>query len=278
MKKAKPAKKKASVKKRKAAKKASAPKKKKTAAKKVNAKKKAVKKTPAKKKAKATKKPVKKGKATKKAKVAKKKAAPKKKKVIKKTAAKKAKIVKKAASQKVKVAKKALVKKPAAAKPKVEKVSLPSTRAIDDLQRQMAVFTVCSCQLEGPSTTAKVAAQLGVDEHCVIKTMVLEDEFGKPMLVLIPGDQEISLEELAATIGAQQVSLCSAELAEVHTGYESDATSPFGIQKVMPVFMEKSVAMMPEIYLGAGKRGLFAKMSPDEVIDKLKPFMVSVTK
>jgi len=65
---------------------------------------------------------------------------------------------------------------------------------------------------------------------------------------------------------------------EVHTGYETGAISPFGIQKVMPAFMEKSIAMLPEIYLGAGQRGLLVKMSSAELIDKLKPFMVSIAK
>jgi Cys-tRNA(Pro) deacylase len=129
-----------------------------------------------------------------------------------------------------------------------------------------------------PWSIEQQAAELKVDPHCIIQTLVMEDEVGKPMLVLMHGDQEVSPEELAATIGAQQISACTEELTEVHTGYERGAISPFGIQKVMPAFMEKSIAMMPEIYVGAGQRGLLAKMKPGELIEKLKPFMVSIAK
>lgn len=253
-------------------------------------KKPAKKKVPAKKKAKA----LKKSKPIKKKKVVKKAAAPKKKKAVKKVKTlkkakvakkakpvKKAKAVKKAKPKKAAVSKKVnSVKKPAikkAAAPKT-KVSLPATRAVQDLQRQKAVFTLCSCQMADSWSIEQQAAQLKVDPHCIIQTLVMEDEVGKPMLVLMHGDQEVSPEELAAVIGARQISACTEELTEVHTGYERGAISPFGIQKVMPAFMEKSIAMMPEIYLGAGQRGLLAKMKPAELIDKLKPFMVSISK
>jgi len=245
------------------------------------------------------KKPAKKAKVIKKKKVVKKVAAPKKKKVVKKAkpakktkpkkaavaklktkkkavASKKVKTAKKIAPpKKVKAAKKAPVKK--AAPPK-KTVSLPETPAVQDLQKQNSVFTVCSCQYTEPEAVQQAAAELNVDPHCIIKTLVMEDELGKPLLVLVPGDQDVSTEELAATIGAQEISFCSPELMEVHTGYETGAISPFGIQKVMPVFMEKSIAMLPEIYLGAGQRGLLVKMSSAELIDKLKPFMVSIAK
>ena len=258
-KKAKALKKSKPIKKKKVVKKAAAPK-----------KKKAVKKVKAVKKAKPVKKvkPVKKAKAVKKSK-------PKKAAISKKVKAKKAASPKKAAVKKVKAVKKPAVKKAGAPK---TKVSLPATRAVQDLQRQKAVFTLCSCQMADSWSIEQQAAQLKVDPHCIIQTLVMEDEVGKPMLVLMHGDQEVSPEELAAVIGARQISACTEELTEVHTGYERGAISPFGIQKVMPAFMEKSIALMPEIYLGAGQRGLLAKMKPAELIDKLKPFMVSIAK
>lgn len=260
MKKKKAAKKKAPAKKKTKALKKSKPIKKKKVVKKtaISKKKKTLKKT----------KPVKKAKAVKKAK-------PKKAAVSKKIKAKKAAGFKKAAVKKVKAVKKPAAKK--AGTPKT-KVSLPATPAVQDLQRQKAVFTLCSCQMTEPWSIEQQAAQLKVDPHCIIQTLVMEDEVGKPMLVLMHGDQEVSPEELAATIGAQQILACNEELTEVHTGYERGAISPFGIQKVMPAFMEKSIAMMPEIYVGAGQRGLLAKMKPSELIEKLKPFMVSIAK
>jgi len=266
MKKKKPAKKKVPAKKKAKALKKSKPVKNKKVVKKVAApkKKKVVKKVKAVKKAK----PIKKVKAVKKTK-------PKKAAVSKKVKAKKAASPKKAAVKKVKAVKKPAVKKTGTPK---TKVSLPATPAVQDLQRQKAVFTLCSCQMADSWSIEQQAAQLKVDPHCIIQTLVMEDEIGKPMLVLMHGDQEVSSEELAAIIGAQQISACSEELTEVHTGYERGAISPFGIQKVMPAFMEKSIAMMPEIYLGAGQRGLLAKMKPAELIDKLKPFMVSIAK
>lgn len=266
MKKKKPAKKKVPAKKKAKALKKSKPIKKKKVVKKAAApkKKKVVKKAKAVKRAK----PVKKTKATKKAK-------PKKAAVSKKAKAKKVASPKKAVAKKVKAVKKPAVKKPGVPK---TKVSLPATPAVQDLQRQKAVFTLCSCQMADPWSIEQQAAQLKVDPHCIIQTLVMEDEVGKPMLVLMHGDQEVSPEELAATIGAQQITACNEELTEVHTGYERGAISPFGIQKVMPAFMEKSIAMMPEIYVGAGQRGLLAKMKPGELIEKLKPFMVSIAK
>jgi len=260
------------MKKKKAAKKKAPAKKKANALKKSKPikKKKVVKKTAISKKKKTLKKakPIKKAKAVKKAK-------PKKAAISKKVKAKKAARPKKAAVKKVKAVKKPAAKK--AGTPKT-KVSLPATPAVQDLQRQKAVFTLCSCQMTEPWSIEQQAAQLKVDSHCIIQTLVMEDEVGKPMLVLMHGDQEVSPEELAATIGAQQITACSEELTEVHTGYERGAISPFGIQKVMPAFMEKSIAMMPEIYVGAGQRGLLAKMKPAELIEKLKPFMVSIAK
>ncbi|MGD0021265.1 MAG: YbaK/EbsC family protein, partial [Smithellaceae bacterium] len=91
-------------------------------------------------------------------------------------------------------------------------------------------------------------------------------------------DKEVATDALAATIGAQVISPCRPEVAEGHTGYQVGGTSPFGIQKIIPVFMERSIADLPNIYINAGKRGLLAQMSPVDLINILKPFMVSVAR
>jgi Cys-tRNA(Pro) deacylase len=220
--------------------------------------------------------PAKKGKVGKKAKKTK-KAAISKKKVVKKavpkkkTAPKKKAVKKAATKKKLKVAKKVPIKKVAA-----PKVSMPSTPAVDDLLKYGAEFTLSSYSYAEPGGTKQPADQLGVNEHIILKTIVMEDENGKPLIVLMHGDKNVSPEALAQTIGAQRINVCAPNTAQQLTGYQFGCISPFGIQKVIPVFMERSIADLPEVYINAGKLGLMAKMSPFEVVDILKPFMVSV--
>jgi Cys-tRNA(Pro) deacylase len=132
-------------------------------------------------------------------------------------------------------------------------------------------------QYEEPGGTKQSAIKLGVDEHIVIKTLIMEDENGKPLIILMHGDKEVSTDALAAIIG-ERVSPCKPEVAQGHTGYQIGGTSPFGIRKVIPVFMERTIADLPKIYINAGQRGLLAQMSSAELIDILKPFMVSVAR
>jgi Cys-tRNA(Pro) deacylase len=220
------------------------------------------------------KKPVKKAKAVKKAAVSKKSVAQKvqaskKPKIVKKTALKKLKPLKK-----IKAVKK--VKAPETAPAK--KSPVPITLAVQDLQRQKIKFTLHPYQYEEPGGTKQSAMKLGVDEHSIIKTLIMEDENGKPLIILMHGDKEVATDALASIIGAQTVSPCKPEVAEMHTGYQVGGTSPFGIQKIIPVFMERTIADLPSIYINAGQRGLLAQMSSAALIDILKPFMVSVAR
>ena len=238
-------------------------------------KKKSVKKAKAPKKKKLAKKakPVKKVKAAKKFK-APKKAKPKKKIVKKVQALKKPKAIKK-----VKAVKKAKApKKPPVKKISIPKAPAPTTPAIQDLRRRNIKFTLHPYLYEEPGGTQQSASKLGVDEHIVIKTLVMEDEYGKPLIMLMHGDKEVATDALAATIGAQRALPCTPEIAREHTGYQVGGTSPFGIQKVIPVFMERTIADLPSIYINAGQRGLLAQMSSAALIDILKPFMVSVAR
>lgn len=206
--------------------------------------------------------PIKKAKTVKKAKVLEKAKAVKRVKFPKKVAVKKARAVKKV---------KAPIKAP------VKKVKAPSTPALQDLQKLKVKFTLHPYQYEEPGGTKQSAIKLGVDEHIVIKTMIMEDENGKPLIILMHGDKEVSTDALAAIIG-ETVSPCKPEIAQRHTGYQIGGTSPFGIRKVIPVFMERTIADLPKIYINAGQRGLLAQMSSAELIDILKPFMVSVAR
>jgi len=117
---------------------------------------------------------------------------------------------------------------------------------------------------------------LGVDEHCVIKTLVMEDETGKLLIILMPGDKEVSTKSIARIIGVKSISPCNPVIAEKHTGYKVGGTSPFGTKKVMPVYMEATIADLPEIFINAGSRGLLAQMSSSELLRILKPIAVSV--
>jgi len=224
-------------------------------------------------------KPTKKVKAAKKFKTAK-KAKPKKKVVKKVRALKKPKAIKKVKPvKKVKAVKKAKApKKPPVKKVSTPKAPAPTTSAIQDLQRRNIRFTLHPYQYEEPGGTQQSAMKLGIAEHIIIKTLVMEDEYGKPLIMLMHGDKEVATDALAATIGAQRVFPCTPEIAQGHTGYQVGGTSPFGIQKVIPVFMERSIADLPSIYINAGQRGLLAQMSSAELIDILKPFMVSVAR
>jgi len=212
--------------------------------------------------------PIKKAKTVKKAKVLEKVKAVKRVQAPKKAAVKKVKALKKV---------KAVKKVKAPIKAPVKKVKVPSTPALQDLQRLKVKFTLHPYQYEEPGGTKQSAIKLGVDEHIVIKTLIMEDENGKPLIILMHGDKEVSTDALAAIIG-ETVSPCKPEIAQRHTGYQIGGTSPFGIRKVIPVFMERTIADLPKIYINAGQRGLLAQMSSAELINILKPFMVSVAR
>ena len=104
----------------------------------------------------------------------------------------------------------------------------------------------------------------------------MEDETGKPLIILMHGDKEVSTKSLARAIGAKSVSPCNPAMAEKHTGYKVGGTSPFGTKKAMPVYIETTIADLPEIFINAGSRGLLARMSSAELIRILKPIAVSV--
>jgi len=110
--------------------------------------------------------------------------------------------------------------------------------------------------------TAESARQLGVDEHRVIKTLVMEDERAKPLIVLMHGDRKVSTKNLARQIGAKRVEPCRPEVANRHSGYLVGGTSPFGTKKTMPVYVEASILELDEVWLNGGRRGFLVSLSP----------------
>ena len=158
----------------------------------------------------------------------------------------------------------------------MSKEKFPTTPAVLALKAQGADFTLHTYQYEERGGTKTSSKKLGVDEHIVIKTLVMEDETGKPLIILMHGDKEVSTKSLARTIGVKSVSPCNPAVAEKHTGYKVGGTSPFGTKKTLPVYMESTVSDLPEIFINAGSRGLLARMPSAELIRILKPVYVSV--
>lgn len=117
--------------------------------------------------------------------------------------------------------------------------------------------------------TEHAAQELGVPEHAVIKTLVFEDEAKHPFLVLMHGDREVSLKELARCLGVKTVTPCSQEAAQRHTGYQVGGISPFATRKKLPVYVEKSIFGLDVIYINAGKRGALAALDPKNLRELL---------
>jgi len=124
--------------------------------------------------------------------------------------------------------------------------------------------------------TAVSARELGVDEHCVIKTVVMEDENRAPLIVLMHGDLQVSTKELARVAGVKQITPCSPDTAQRHTGYLVGGTSPFGSRRSMPVYMEEGIELLEKIYINGGKRGYLIRVAPGDLIRLLKPTPVKV--
>lgn len=158
----------------------------------------------------------------------------------------------------------------------MSKEKIPSTPAILALKAKGAYFLLYTYAYEEKGGTRVSSAKLGVDEHCVIKTLVMEDETTKPFIVLMHGDKEVSTKTLARTLGVKSIVPCKPEIAHKHTGYLVGGTSPFGTRKTLSVCMEKTIADLPEILINAGSRGLLAKMKPSELVRILQPREVSV--
>jgi Cys-tRNA(Pro) deacylase len=110
--------------------------------------------------------------------------------------------------------------------------------------------------------TAESARQLGVDEHAVVKTLVMQDERAQPLVVLMHGDRQVSTKNLARAIGAKSVQACTPEVAQRHSGYQVGGTSPFGLKKAMPVWVEESVLALPAICINGGRRGFLVGIAP----------------
>jgi len=152
----------------------------------------------------------------------------------------------------------------------------PVTNAIRVLRENRADFTLRPYKYEEKGGTAVSARELGVDEHLVIKTLVMEDENRRPLIILMHGDKQVSTKSLARVIGVKSINPCDPATANKHTGYMVGGTSPFGTRKPLPVYVERTILDLPKIYINAGKKGLLVEMAPSEMVWILKPVAVEV--
>jgi len=120
------------------------------------------------------------------------------------------------------------------------------------------------------------ARELGVDEHHVVKTLVMQDEAGKPLIVLMHGDRTVSTKNLARQAGAKRIEPCRPEVAQRHSGYQVGGTSPFGTRKRLPIYLERSVLELSKVYINGGRRGFLVGLAPGEIVRTLQPALVEV--
>ena len=150
------------------------------------------------------------------------------------------------------------------------------TNAIRVLRENKADFILRPYNYEEKGGTAVSARELGVDEHLVIKTLVMEDDNRKPLIILMHGDKQVSTKALARVLGVKSINPCEPATAAKHTGYVVGGTSPFGTRKTVPVYVERTILDLRKIYINAGKKGLLAEMAPSELVRVLKPMPVEV--
>jgi Cys-tRNA(Pro) deacylase len=148
--------------------------------------------------------------------------------------------------------------------------NVPETPATRLLRQRGVAFTGHLYAYEEHGGTRVSARELAVDEHAVVKTLVMEDEAHRPLVVLMHGDRKVSTKELARQIGAKKVEPCRPEVAQRHTGYMVGGTSPFGLRKPLPVWVEKSILELPRIYINGGRRGFLVGIAPVDILEVLE--------
>lgn len=152
----------------------------------------------------------------------------------------------------------------------------PVTPAVRLLRQEKVDFVPHLYAYEDKGGTEVSARELGVDEHQVIKTLVMEDDSKNPLIILMHGDRQVSTKELARQIGARSVTPCNPETALRHTGYQVGGTSPFATRKAMPIYMEESIKALPRLFINGGKRGFLVEIAADNLLRVLQPVKVKV--
>ena len=143
------------------------------------------------------------------------------------------------------------------------------TPATQQLRRAGVAFTEHAYDYVDHGGTAESARQLGLPEHAVVKTLVMQDDRAQPLIVLMHGDRQVSTKNLAREIGVKSVEPCTPEVAQRHSGYLVGGTSPFGTKKVMRVFVEATVLELPRIFINGGRRGFLVGLDPAVLVGVL---------
>jgi Cys-tRNA(Pro) deacylase len=150
------------------------------------------------------------------------------------------------------------------------------TRATEILAQQAVAYTEHHYQYVEHGGTEVPAKALQVPEREVVKTLVMQDEAGKPLIMLMHGDRKVSTKQLARQTGRKSIEPCKPEVAQRHSGYLVGGTSPFGTRKPLPVYMERSISALPAIYINGGRRGFLLKIATRDLIKVLAPELVDV--
>ncbi|MDO4936325.1 MAG: aminoacyl-tRNA deacylase [Sutterellaceae bacterium] len=151
-----------------------------------------------------------------------------------------------------------------------------ATPATDWLKAHKVEFAEFSYDWVEHGGTGCASKSLGVDEHLMVKTLIMEDEHAKPLVILMHGDCEVSTKNLARQTGHKSVAPCKPEQAQRNSGYMVGGTSPFGTRKAMPVYVQKTILDLPEIYINGGRRGFIVKIASGVLTETLKAVPVDV--
>lgn len=158
----------------------------------------------------------------------------------------------------------------------MSKEKTPATAAVRFLRDHGVAFTEHPYRYEDRGGTAVCARELRVDEHAVVKTLIMEDEAKRPVVVLMHGDREVSTKELAREMGVKRMAPVTPETAHKHTGYLVGGISPFGTRRSMPVVMQQTILDLPVVYINGGRRGFLVGVDPREIVRVLKPAIAEV--
>lgn len=153
---------------------------------------------------------------------------------------------------------------------------IPVTTGVRFLRLHNIPFTPHLYGYEEHGGTGRAAQALQVDEHAVIKTLVMETESRSPLIVLMHGDREVSTRELARSLGVRSIRPCDPATVTRHTGYQVGGTSPFGTRTDLPVYVEESILSLPCVYINGGKRGFLVAVKPSDILTTLHPIRVHV--
>lgn len=153
---------------------------------------------------------------------------------------------------------------------------IPVTAAVRLLRARKISFVPCFYDYEERGGTEVSSRELGVNEHQVIKTLIMQDENKNPLIVLMHGDRQVSTKNLARLMSVKTIQPCEPDVANRHSGYVVGGTSPFATRKAMPVYMQRTIADLSEIWINGGKRGFLIKISPQDLIALLAPKLVEM--